>query len=146
MFKVEKTEWILLSIIVLYSVTVAIVNPAFLNIDTLFDLFRTSSRDLILVMGLLVIMLSGGIDISFMAIALFGSYTATTIMMKMGYTSIGVAIVISMLIGVCLGLFNACLVSYLKLPAFIITLGTMNLFHGIMATAVGAKTLSLIHI
>lgn len=140
MFRVEKTEWILLSIVVLYSLTVAIVNPAFLNIDTVFDLFRTSARDLILVMGLLVIMLSGGIDISFMAIALFGSYTATTIMMKFGITSVAFAIVTSMTIGVLLGLFNACLVSYLKLPAFIITLGTMNLFHGIMATVIGSKT------
>ncbi len=140
MFKIEKTEWILLSIIIIYSITVAIVNSAFLNIDTLFDLFRTSSRDLILVMGLLVIMLSGGIDISFMAIALFGSYTATTIMMKLGVSSILFAFTTSILIGIILGLFNACLVSYLKLPAFIITLGTMNLFHGIMATAVGTKT------
>lgn len=140
MFKIEKTEWILLSIIIIYSITVAIVNSAFLNIDTLFDLFRTSSRDLILVMGLLVIMLSGGIDISFMAIALFGSYTATTIMMKLGVSSILFAFTASILIGIILGLFNACLVSYLKLPAFIITLGTMNLFHGIMATAVGTKT------
>lgn len=140
MIKVERSELILLGIIVAYSVCVAIVNPAFLNIDTLFDLFRTASRDLILVMGLLVIMLSGGIDISFMAMALFGSYTATTIMMQLGISNIAFAITCSMLIGVVLGLFNACLVSWLRLPAFIITLGTMNLFHGIMATCIGAKT------
>ena len=45
-----------------------------------------------------------------------------------------------MSIGLILGLFNAWLISWLKLPTFIITLGTQNLFHGIMACFIGAKT------
>ena len=138
--RIEKNEMILLGILVVYSVFVAVVNPAFLSVDTLFDLLKISSRDLILVMGLLVIMLSGGIDISFMAMALFGSYTATTIMMNFGITSIAFAIAVAMAIGTVLGCFNALLITWLRMPAFIITLGTMNVFHGVMATCVGDKT------
>lgn len=139
-FKIARSEGILLAIIAAYCAAVAVINPAFLNIDTLFDLIRTSSRDLILVMGLLLIMLSGGIDISFMAMALVGSYCSTWLMMKIGWQSAAVLIPCAMLISTIMGLCNACLVSWLKLPAFIITLGTMNLFHGLMATLVGTRT------
>ncbi len=138
--RIERSEGILLGIILIYAVAVALVNPAFLSIETVFDLVRTSSRDLILVMGLLLIMLSGGIDISFMAMALVSSYCATAAMMQLGLSSIGFLLIFAMLIGVVMGLFNALLISWLKLPPFIITLGTMNLFHGLMATLVGTRT------
>ena len=45
-----------------------------------------------------------------------------------------------MAIGVVLGLVNAVLISWLKLPPFIITLGTQNLFHGIMTTFISDKS------
>ena len=139
-FRIECSETILLCIILIYCVAVAVVNPAFLNIDTLFDLIRTSSRDLILVMGLLIIMLSGGIDISFMSMALVGSYMATYFMMQWHLESVAVLIPLAMTFGVLMGLINALLVNWLRIPPFIITLGTMNLFHGLMAMLVGTRT------
>ncbi|MDR9859048.1 ABC transporter permease [Treponema socranskii] len=137
---ISKSEFVLLGIMLCYSVGVGIVNPAFLNIDSFFDIIRFSSSTLIIAMGLFVVMLSGGIDISFMAIALFGSYTATKILLSLNISNIVIAFGISMSIGLILGLFNAWLISWLKLPTFIITLGTQNLFHGIMACFIGAKT------
>jgi simple sugar transport system permease protein len=136
----SNTEIALLIIIVVYSMFVGLINPGFFNIDTQFDIIRSSSVVMILSMGLLVIMLSGGIDISFMAVALFGSYTATKILISLGLTSIPLAFLISMVIGLLLGIINALLVSWLRLPPFIITLGTQNLFHGVMATFIGSKT------
>ncbi len=138
--QIERSEVILLIIIALYALGVAVVNPAFLSIETVFDLVRTSSRDIILVMGLLLIMLSGGIDISFMSMALVGSYCATVIMMRYEFSSVAVLITLACCFGLIMGLFNALLVSWLKLPPFIITLGTMNLFHGLMATLAGTRT------
>ncbi len=137
---INNIEIALFSIIIIYSLFVGIINSGFFNIDTQFDIIRSSSYVMILAMGLLVIMLSGGIDISFMSVALFGSYSATKILISTGSTSILLAFIISMSIGLFLGLINALLVSWLKLPPFIITLGTQNLFHGVMATFIGAKT------
>jgi len=91
-------------------------------------------------MGLLVVMISGGIDVSFMAIALFGSYTSLYIMIQTGINNLAFAFAVSMAIGVVLGLVNAVLISWLKLPPFIITLGTQNLFHGIMTTFISDKS------
>ena len=103
---ISKSEFVLLGIMLCYSVGVGIVNPAFLNIDSFFDIIRFSSSTLIIAMGLFVVMLSGGIDISFMAIALFGSYTATKILLSLNISNIVIAFGISMSIGLILCLFN----------------------------------------
>ncbi|MDR1622821.1 MAG: hypothetical protein LBS00_10650, partial [Synergistaceae bacterium] len=58
--RVNATEGILAGIILLYCVMVAAVNPAFLSVETLFDIVRSSSTAVIVGMGLLLVMLSGG--------------------------------------------------------------------------------------
>lgn len=140
MKKIDSFQRMLLAIIIIYSVFVGIKNPGFLQIQTVFDIAKTSSTTMIVAMGLLVVMISGGIDVSFMAIALFGSYTSLYIMIQTGISSLAFAFIVSMLIGVVLGLVNAVLINWLKLPPFIITLGTQNLFHGIMTTFISDKS------
>lgn len=138
--KTDQFQRMLIIIIVIYSVFVSIKNPGFLQIQTVFDIIKTSSTSMIVAMGLLVVMISGGIDVSFMAIALFGSYTSLYIMIQTGINSLAFAFAVSMAIGVCLGLVNALLINWLKLPPFIITLGTQNLFHGVMTTFISDKS------
>lgn len=121
--KIDQYQKILLLIILLYSVFVSIKNPAFLHIETVFDIIRTSSTTMIVAIGLLLVMISGGIDVSFMAVALFGSYATINLMIQSGINSLAFAFAGSMLIGLVLGLCNAVLISWLKLPPFIITLG-----------------------
>ena len=58
----------------------------------------------------------------------------------MGIDNLIFAFGISALIGGLLGIINALLINWLKLPPFIITLGTQNLFHGIMTTFIGDKS------
>lgn len=137
---VTGSEKILIAIIILYCIVVAVANPMFLSFETLFDIIRSSSCSMVVAMGLLVIMLSGGIDVSFMASALFGSYVSAFVMIKTGINSLAFAFVFSMSMGLILGLINALLVHWLRLPAFIITLGTQNLFHGVMTTFISDKT------
>ena len=138
--KIDPFQRMLLIIIVVYSVFVTIKNPGFFQIQTVFDIIKTSSTTMIVAMGLLVVMISGGIDVSFMAIALFGSYTSLYIMIQMGINNLAFAFAVSMAIGVVIGMVNAVLISWLKLPPFIITLGTQNLFHGIMTTFISDKS------
>ena len=138
--KLDRFQGILLLIILLYSIFVSVKNPAFIHIETIFDIIRVASTTLMVAMGLLVVMISGGIDVSFMSIALFGSYTTIHIMISMGIDNLIFAFGISALIGGLLGITNALLINWLKLPPFIITLGTQNLFHGIMTTFIGDKS------
>ncbi len=138
--QIDRFQKVLILIIVLYSIFVTIKNPSFFQIATLFDIIRTSSTTMIVAIGLLVVMLSGGIDVSFMSIALFGSYTTINLMISSGINNIFFAFGVSAAIGAVLGLINALLINWLKLPPFIITLGTQNLFHGVMTTFIGDKS------
>lgn len=138
--KIDRFQMVLLLIIIAYSIYVAIKNPAFIHIETVFDIIRVSSTTLIVAIGLLVVMISGGIDVSFMSIALFGSYTTIHIMISLGIDNLFFAFFVSSIIGGILGSINAVLINWLQLPPFIITLGTQNLFHGIMTTFVGDKS------
>lgn len=138
--KIDRFQMILFAIIVVYSIFVAIKNPAFLHVETIFDIVRVASTTFMVAIGLLVVMISGGIDVSFMAVALFGSYSTIHIMIAAGIDNLFFAFGVSALIGGLLGSINALLIHWLKLPPFIITLGTQNLFHGVMTTFISDKS------
>lgn len=131
---------ILFCILAVYALFVGIMNQQFFQLQTLFDLSKMTSTTLIVAVGLLVVMVSGGIDVSFMAIALFGSYTTIYIMIQNQIDSLAFAFAMSMCIGIGLGIVNAVLINWLKLPPFIITLGTQNLFHGVMTTFISDQS------
>ena len=137
--KIDKTQRFLIGIIVVYSIIVAMRNPAFLSLTTLFNLIRSSAGTTILAMGVLVVMISGGIDVSFPAIAIFGGYTSLRICMAFQIDSLFVAFAISIAIGVVLGIGNAILINILKLEPFIITLSTASVYFGLMTIMVGTK-------
>jgi simple sugar transport system permease protein len=137
--KIDKTERFLIVIILVYCVIVASRNSAFLSLSTLFNLVRSAAGTTILAMGVLVIMISGGIDVSFPAIAIFGGYTSLRICMAFNIESLFVTFAISIAIGILLGLINAFLVNILKLEPFIITLSTASVFFGLMTILVGTQ-------
>ncbi len=139
--KMTGTEKFLLVLIVVYCIIVAAVNPAFLSWETLFDLIRSSAGNMILAMGVLVVMISGGIDVSFPAIALFGGYTATRLMMAWDINNMVFAFAVSIGIGLVLGLINALIIYLLKIEPFIVTLGTASIFHGLMTVLVGTTNI-----
>ncbi len=137
--KIDKTQRFLIAIIVVYCIVVTFRNPAFLSLPTLFNLVRSSAGTTILAMGVLVVMISGGIDVSFPAIAIFGGYTSLRICMAFKIESLFVAFVISIVIGIALGVINAVLINILKLEPFIITLSTASVFFGLMTILVGTQ-------
>jgi rhamnose transport system permease protein len=86
-----------------------------------------------------LIIIAGMIDLSVPSIMVC---TGTLVaMMYTGGMSMGLAIVIGLLIGVALGAFNGVLVSYMRLPAMMVTIGTMNAYRGISQIFIGDKSL-----
>ena len=93
--KIDRTQRFLLIIIIVYCTIVATKNPAFLSLSTLFALLRSSAGTTILSMGVLMVMISGGIDVSFPAIAIFGGYASLRACMAFGITSMFLTFLIS---------------------------------------------------
>jgi ribose/xylose/arabinose/galactoside ABC-type transport system permease subunit len=108
----------------------------FLSRVNFLNVFRRSSVNLIMAVGMTAIIISGGIDLSVGSmLALSGMAGAWTMLgtggasLTAGGMWIGTAAGVGA--GLLCGLLNGVLLTKLKLPPFIVTLGTMSAFRGI---------------
>lgn len=109
------------------------------------SIFQTMGKQLaeygLMSIGCGICMISGGIDLSCVYIANLCGIIAGLSMQKSG-SSIIVAILISLLVGAACGAFNGFLVSYLRIPAMLATLGSYQLFQGISVVLSGGSSVS----
>ncbi len=135
-------EFIILVFILLYSAMVAVINPeGFLTVPTLFEILKSASIHGILALGVLLVILTGGVDLSFPAVGAFSSYVAILLFKSMGWSSLAGIFLVAIMIGVLLGAINGYLVHKLKAPAMIITLGTSGILYGTLLFAFGSTVI-----
>ncbi len=136
---IKSNEFIVFLILVSLSLVIGLVNPAFFSISTLFDVLRASVVYFIMAFGLLPIIISGGIDISFVAIAAVTSYSTHMLLLNLGYQGgIGLYYLIACSMGLLAGLLNGFLVTQFKLPVFDVSLATFTMWYGFTLFFVGA--------
>jgi rhamnose transport system permease protein len=85
-----------------------------------------------------LIIIAGMIDLSVPSIMVCSGTLVA--LMYTGGMSMGLALVIGLFIGVALGILNGMLVAYMKLPAMMVTIGTMNAYRGISQMLIGDKS------
>jgi len=139
----RQNEFYLFLVLVVFSMTLTIINPQFFTLENLFDLIKSSAGMAILAIGVFIVLLSGGIDVSFTAIAIAGQYVAVNALIALGVDNIYLALLISCTLGIVLGAVNALLISIFELPTLITTLGTLNVFHGALLSFVGTKAVNV---
>lgn len=138
----KQHEFYLFIVIVIYSIFIAFLNPNFISLENLFDLGKSSAVMGIMAVGVFVVLLSGGIDLSFTAIAISGQYIAANALIASGVDNIFLAFLISCTVGISLGAINGFLISHYKIPTLIATLGTSSVFHGALLTIVGTRAIN----
>ena len=138
----RRNELYLFLVILVFSAAITIVNPAFLTVENMFDLIRSSSGMAILAIGFFIVLLSGGIDVSFPAVAIVAQYITVNILIASGVDNLWFAFAMAAAIGIAFGAVNAFFISMFKIPTFIVTLATMNIFHGAMLEFVGTKAIN----
>lgn len=115
------------------------VSPAFFTWANLFDLLRSGIVPGMLAVGVLLVMLSGGIDVSFTAIAVSSLYMTVQVFNWAQIEGpMALLYLMSGAIGLCLGLINAFFIVAFRLPTLIVTLGTLSLFRGFLLFVVGS--------
>lgn len=83
--------------------------------------------------GMLFVLISGGIDISFTAIATVSGYTIAVLLLRIGENlNIFLVFIIAAIIGIVLGMVNALIIHSFKIPSIITTIATQNIFYGIL--------------
>ncbi|BCL80866.1 sugar ABC transporter permease [Ktedonobacteria bacterium brp13] len=136
----KNNEGLLGAVLVLLVVVVGAVDPQFWSLATVFNLVQNSFEQLVFALGFLLVLLVGGIDVSFDAIGIFAGYVVALLASKgILPDSIPIAFVVAALIGLLLGLLNAAIAAGLRLPVMIVTLGTRGLFTGFLLTFIGSS-------
>lgn len=127
------TEGVLAIIIVLLCILLGLTTDSFLTVQNLFDLLNNQSVNIIFAVGLVVVLIAGGIDISFAVAASVVQYVVMTLLMQyQGGGNWVLGVVLSMLVGALLGLFNAMLIHRFRIVSIIVTIGTFNLYFGLL--------------
>ena len=117
-------------VLLLLFITLTFTSPVFLTSDNLITVLLQISINVFLALGMTFVIILAGIDLSVGAIiALTGTLTVGLIVSA--GMPIYLAIIIGILIGTAIGFLNGVIVSQFKLPAFIVTLATMNIAQGI---------------
>jgi ribose transport system permease protein len=116
-----------------------LASPEFLTGNNLANLARQVAIFGILAIGQLVVILTGGIDLSVGSI--LGLAGAVTAQLLVSGVPIVPAILIGVVVGGVLGIANGVLVTRFKLPPFIATLGMLGIARGIVLVITDANTI-----
>ncbi|WP_378956795.1 sugar ABC transporter permease [Pelosinus sp. sgz500959] len=126
-----KTYTMILALVSIWIIFSVATNGDFLTSRNLSNLFRQMSITGILSIGMVFIIITGHIDLS--AGSLMGLLGGIVAILNVWFKFDGVvAMGITLLAGLGIGLFNGWLVAYKKIPAFIVTLGGLLVFRGIL--------------
>jgi simple sugar transport system permease protein len=136
----RSSEGVILLTMVLLCTVVTFINPVFLSAPNLLDLVRDSITTGLFALGVYLALLSGGLDVSFTAVGALSMYATVKFFAQSNpHAPLVLIFLAAALLGGLLGAFNATLIAFFRLPTLIVTLGTLNLFRGLLLTFVGTK-------
>lgn len=118
-------------LIVLLALGLSLRTSEFLTLGNLTDVATSYAILGILACGLFVVLIAGGIDISFPAMTAIAQYVMASTLLAHGGNFFS-AFAIAIGCGLLLGMINGLLVYLLRVPAIIITIATLNLFYGLL--------------
>ena len=137
----SQTQTYVLLILIAYMIFLAFKAPQFYTIANLLDFVKSTSWMLVFGMGAMVVLISGGFDVSFTSNAVCAAYITGMTMVRNKIDNLWFALVMCILIGAIFGAMNGIIVHLYKIPPFIATLGTKTVFVGIMSLVVGVSSL-----
>ena len=129
-FVLERRNLMLVGLIVLMTIVINQITPYFLTIINMRTIGLAISFNSIAVIGMTILMIGGGIDLSVGSVYGLSSILAG-MLISSGFP-IFPAIILGLLIGASVGLLNAVLINKFLLTPFLATLGTMTLFRGLI--------------
>jgi ribose/xylose/arabinose/galactoside ABC-type transport system permease subunit len=116
--------------IIVVAIVMFILKPNSFNVDVGISVLRAMSSVAIMSLGLTLVVVVGEIDLSFGAMYGLGANALAVLWIVQGIP-IYAALPLAILIGAVVGLLNGLLVTWLRIPSFIVTLGSYNLLYGV---------------
>jgi len=127
------STWIFLVLLVIIAVFSVLNLDAFASVFNLRNIMIDASSLLIVAVGMTFVIITGGIDLSVGSVLVFSQVVAALVMRAMGAE--GLAVILAglasvLLAGLAWGLLNGVLIAKTRIPALIVTLGTLGMAQG----------------
>lgn len=123
--------------LILIFIVFAVLSPVFLTKPNLINILQQSSINAAIALGMTLVIISGGIDLSVGPAAALSAVIGATLMVS--GVPLPLAILASMGVGMLCGLFNGVLVAYAGLQPFIVTLGGLSLYRALALIYTGGN-------
>ena len=123
-----------LVVFIVIMIAASIMSPNFLSHRNLVNILRQQVPYMLVSIGVMLVMMTGGIDLSCGAMVGVGNVGIAFLIKQKNFSSVGLlilGIIITVLVGGLLGLINGIFVAYFKMAAFIVTLAMMTIAEGI---------------
>lgn len=136
-------EFLLLVVIVVFSLIMAFLNPIFVTRLNIEAIMLALSVEATVAIGMVILIISGGLDLSVGSTLALSGVVAGLAMTEWGLP-VPVGVFLGLLAALLVGLFNGLLIAKLKINPFITTLGTMMAVRGlVLVLARGRAVLNL---
>ena len=135
------TERWLLVVLVAMAAGLSLTTSTFATWPNLCDLANASAVNIIFGVGLLVVLVAGGIDISFAIAASVVQYLAANALATIGGGDWALGIALAALFGAGLGCLNAFIIYQFDIVSIVVTIATYNLFFGLLMFFSGGVSL-----
>ncbi|GAB7387006.1 sugar ABC transporter permease [Bacillaceae bacterium] len=144
-FKFDLRAYTLVIALVLIAIIFGFLTDGeFLSSRNLSNLFRQMAVISILAIGMTLVIVAGHIDLSVGSLVGLTGGIAAILQVWYGWNTIPVVIV-ALLVGILLGFWQGWWVAYKGIPSFIVTLGGMMIFRGILLGISKGETIAPLH-
>lgn len=127
---IGSIEALLIAVLAVMAIGLGLTTSTFLTLSNLFDLLNQSAVNIIFAVGLLVVLIAGGIDISFAVGASVAQYLTALAVSHLGGGNWALGFAASLGFGFLLGAFNATIIYRFRIVSIVVTIATFNLFFG----------------
>lgn len=126
------TEAKLLVVLILICTVLSLASPDFLTLVNFTGLLNNNAVNVIWAVGLLVVLIAGGIDISFAVAASVVQYLCVYAFAAIGGGNWAIGFLFAGTFGLGLGLVNAFLIHQFRIISIVVTISTFNAFFGLL--------------
>lgn len=133
----------IIAVLLMIGVALSFLSPYFLTYDNLISVLRQISNNIYLALGMTMVIILGGIDLSVGSIVAMCGTVTVGLITTQGWP-MALAIPVGLLLGTLVGFINGFFVAQFRVPAFIITLSTMNIAKGIAYIYSGGRSTRIV--
>ncbi len=127
----HSSEFYVVIIIILFCMLIQVRSGQFFTGNNLVDIIRSFTIPVMFCVGELMVLISGGVDCSFPAIASLSMFVVCKYLEDVTTNPL-LFFVVAALIGLAFGVLNGVIIGKYRFPALIVTLGTSSICWGVM--------------